>query len=105
MASGMEKMSLAENQRMHNALSELPNALRTSMSLKEISEKTGLSMIELIVDGWETLFDEFRNLRITNDHLARQNTQVFKKFTDAVHVLESTSATVNRMLSELKTAN
>jgi hypothetical protein len=105
MPSEMEKMSLAENQRVHNALSALPDALRTSMSLKELSEKTGLSMIELIVDGWETLFDEFRSLRITNDHLARQNTQVFKKFTDAVHVLENTSAVVNRMLSEMKTSS
>jgi hypothetical protein len=105
MPSEMEKMSLAENQRVHNALSVLPDALRTSMSLKELSEKTGLSMIELIVDGWETLFDEFRSLRITNDHLARQNTQVFKKFTDAVHVLENTSAVVNRMLSEMKTSS
>jgi hypothetical protein len=105
MPSEMEKMSLAENQRVHNALSALPDALRTSMSLKELSEKTGLSMIELIVDGWETFFDEFRSLRITNDHLARQNTQVFKKFTDAVHVLENTSAVVNRMLSEMKTSS
>jgi|688.fasta_scaffold622541_3 hypothetical protein len=105
MKSALEKMSLAENQRMHQALSSLVGALRTSNSLKEVSEKTGLSMIELIVDGWETMFDELRGLRITNDHLARQNTLIFKKFTDAVNVLENTSSTVNRMLSELKTTS
>jgi hypothetical protein len=98
----LQKMWMVEAQRLGHAVSELSNILRNGadISLQEVSERTGLSLAELIVERWDDILNKSQYIKTLETRNANLQLAVDRLLAEIENMTSSSARIVRETRDE-----